>query len=187
MAEAPSRCRTLPKLQGTVSLSNSATATFQLGGVPAATGDSITLSATASNGATCLAEAPRASTSPWAARRPSRSRCSVRCLAPTRASLLVNAGTSYCGTWTGLATNGSEAYVGESVTLTATATGPDPSNLGYTWTMSNPIGVFGVPTQADGGVGTPGQDEAVGPSDPMQFQCISPGTTAVTLVVDDGK
>jgi hypothetical protein len=79
-----------------------------------------------------------------------------------------------------------EAFVGESILITATANGPDPSSLGYTWTMSDPIGVFGA-IQPDGGVGTPGQDEAVGPSDPMQFLCTSPGKTTITVVVDDGS
>ena len=100
-------------------------------------------------------------------------------------NLFVAATASYCGTWTALSSAGSEAYVGETITLTATATGPNPTNLGYTWTMSNPIGVFGA-IEADGGVGTPGHDEAVGPSDPMTLLCTSPGTTTVTLVVDDG-
>src|SRR5208283_2259156 len=52
-----------------------------------------------------------------------------------------------------------------------------------TWTMSNPIGAFGATT---GGVGAQGQDEGVGTSDPMQFMCTAPGTTTITLVVDDG-
>ena len=76
-----------------------------------------------------------------------------------------------------------EVNVGESLVLTATATGPNPGNLGYTWTMSNPIGAFGA---TSGGVGAQGQDEGVGPSDPMQFMCTAPGTTTITLVVDDG-
>ncbi|HXN32799.1 MAG TPA: metallophosphoesterase, partial [Polyangiaceae bacterium] len=91
--------------------------------------------------------------------------------------------TSYCGTWTSLSSTSSEVYVGESLVLTATATGSSPSNLGYTWTMSNPIGAFGATT---GGVGAQGQDEGVGPSDPMQFVCTAPGTTTITVVVDDG-
>jgi Calcineurin-like phosphoesterase len=75
-------------------------------------------------------------------------------------------------------------YVGESLVLTATATGPNPGGLGYTWTMSNPIGAFGATT---GGVGAQDQDENAGPSDPMQFLCTAPGTTTVTVVVDDGS
>ncbi len=92
---------------------------------------------------------------------------------------------SYCGAWTSLTsgTGGSETFVGESVLLTAAATGLDPDNLGYTWTMSNPIGAFGATTN---GVGSQGQDEVAGPSDTMQFLCTAPGTTTVTLVVDDG-
>ena len=91
-----------------------------------------------------------------------------------------------CATWTSLSITNrrfAEMNVGESLVLNATATGPNPNKLGYTWTMSNPIGAFGA---TSGGVGAQGQDEAVGPSDPMQFFCTAPGTTTVTLVVDDG-
>jgi hypothetical protein len=79
--------------------------------------------------------------------------------------------------------NGTETFVGESLVLTATATGPNPNNLGYTWTMSNPIGAFGSTT---GGVGAQGQDEAWGPTDVEQFMCTAPGTATITVVVDDG-
>ena len=91
---------------------------------------------------------------------------------------------SYCGAWTSLSSStGGETMVGESILLTAAATGLDTANLGYTWTMSNPIGAFGATTN---GVGSQGQDEAAGASDIMQFMCTAPGTTTVTLVVDDG-
>jgi hypothetical protein len=91
---------------------------------------------------------------------------------------------SYCGAWTSLSSSTSgETSVGESILLTAAATGVDPNSLGYTWTMSNPIGAFGGTTN---GVGSQGQDEAAGPSDIMQFMCTAPGTTTVTLIVDDG-
>jgi len=102
-----------------------------------------------------------------------------------------DAGTlaSYCGAPMSLSsalasgTAGNETVVGESILLTATATGLDANSLGYTWTMSNAIGAFGATTN---GVGSQGQDEAQGPSDIMQFMCTAPGTTTVTLVVDDG-
>jgi len=96
---------------------------------------------------------------------------------------------SYCGAWKSLTsalpsgTTGNETSVGESILLTATATGLNPNSLGYTWTMSNPIGAFGATVN---GVGSQGQDEAAGTSDIMQFLCTAPGTTTVTLAVDDG-
>ena len=167
---------------GTVNVSNSASIDFQLGGVPAATGDSISLTASIAGGGTCQGSASGINVTAGATTTVTvQMLCSVS--GPDAGNLFVTGATSYCGTWTSLSTNSSEVYVGESLVLTATATGPNPSNLGYTWTMSNPIGAFGATA---GGVGAQGQDEGVGPSDPMQFMCTAPGTTTVTLVVDDG-
>lgn len=169
---------------GTIAVNDSNSIAFQLGGVPAATGDSIRLTATTTGGASCQGSASGIHV---AAGGTQTVDVLMLCSLPgaDAGNLFVAATASYCGTWTALSSAGSEAYVGETITLTATATGPDPTNLGYTWTMSNPIGVFGA-IEADGGVGTPGHDEAVGPSDPMTLLCTSPGTTTVTLVVDDG-
>ncbi len=86
-------------------------------------------------------------------------------------NLFITGTESSCGTWTSLSTTSSEVYVGESLVSDRTATGLSPGNLGYTWTMSNPIGAFGATA---GGVGAQGQDEGVGPSDPMQFMCTAP-------------
>ena len=87
-----------------------------------------------------------------------------------------NAGN--CGAWTAIGANANQVYVGETVKLTATAAGPVSANLGYTWTQATSdggtIGVLGAPS-----------DELAGPSDPMQFMCTSPGTTTVTVTVDD--
>jgi len=171
---------------GTVTTSASQSIDFQIGGVPAGTGDSITLSATTLGGSTCQGSASGITVTAQATQNIT---VQMICTTPglDAGNLYVTGLTSYCGTWTSLSSgaNGSEVYVGESIVLTATATGENPSNLGYTWTMSNPIGAFGA-IQTDGGVGTPGQDEGVGPSDPMSFLCTSPGTTTITLVVDDG-
>ncbi len=86
---------------------------------------------------------------------------------------------SYCGAWTALAASTSAAFVGDTLTLTATATGSEPSDLGYTWSQATAdggtIGVFGAAS-----------DEAVGPSEAMSFLCTSPGTATITLVVDEG-
>jgi hypothetical protein len=169
---------------GTVSTNNSQSIDLLLGGIPAGSGDTLTLSATTLAGSTCTGSATGITISPRATQSVT---VQMTCTSPgvDAGNLYVNGVTSYCGTWTGLSsgTNGSEVYVGESVVLTATATGPNLGGLGYTWTMSNPIGAFGAST---GGVGGVGQDENVGPSDPMQFLCTAPGTTTITVVVDDG-
>jgi hypothetical protein len=167
---------------GMVSVINSAAIDFLIGGVPAATGDSISLTASIAGGGACQGSASGINvTAGGTANVTVQMLCSLS--STDAGNLFVTGVPSYCGTWTSLSSNSSEVYVGESLVLTATATGPNPSNLGYTWTMGNPIGAFGAAT---GGVGAPGQDEAVGPSDPMQFMCTAPGTTTVTVVVDDG-
>ncbi len=167
---------------GTVNVSNGAAIAFQLGGVPAATGDSISLTASISGGGTCQGSASGINVTAGGTMSVTvQMLCSLA--GADSGNLFVNATTSSCGTWTSLSTTSNEVYVGESLVLTATATGPSPSNLGYTWTMSNPIGALGATA---GGVGAQGQDEGVGPSDPMQFMCTAPGTTTITMVVDDG-
>jgi hypothetical protein len=167
---------------GTVNEGNSASIDFQLGGVPAATGDSISLTASVTGGGTCQGSASGINVT---AGHTTNVTVQMLCSVPGQdaGNLFVTATASSCGTWTSLSSTSSEVYVGESLVLTATATGLSPSNLGYTWTMGNPIGAFGATA---GGVGAQGQDEAVGPSDPMQFMCTAPGTTTITMVVDDG-
>ncbi len=167
---------------GTVNVSNSGSIDFQLGGVPAAIGDSISIAASITGGGTCQGSASGITVNVGATTNVT---VQMLCSLPGQdaGNVFVTGVTSYCGTWTGLSSTSSEVYVGESLVLTASATGPSPSGLGYTWTMSNPIGAFGA---TSAGVGAPGQDENVGPSDPMQFFCTAPGTTTVTLVVDDG-
>jgi len=167
---------------GNVTVSNSQSIEFQLGGVPAATGDSISLTASTTGGGSCQGSASGINVT---AGSTATITVNMLCSAPgaDAGNLFVTGVPSYCGTWTALSSNGNEAYVGESVVLTATATGLDPNNLGYTWTMSNAIGAFGATLN---GVGSQGQDEAVGPSDPMQFMCTKAGTTTITLLVDDG-
>jgi hypothetical protein len=167
---------------GTVAVNNSLAIDFLLGGVPAASGDSISITAATFGGGICQGSASGINIM---AGRTQIVQVLLLCSLPGQdaGNLFVTAVPSYCGTLTSLSSNGSEAFVGESIVLTATATGLDPNNLGYTWTMSNPIGAFGA---TQNGVGSQGQDEKVGPSDPMQFMCTAPGTTTITLVVDDG-
>jgi len=169
---------------GTVNVANSASADFQLGGVPAGSGDTLTLSATTAGGSQCSGSASNISI---AAGATTSVTVPMFCATPgvDAGNLAVTAVPAFCGTVTSLSSGatGTETFVGESITLVAAATGLNPTNLGYTWTMSSPIGAFGAATN---GVGSQGQDEAVGTSDTMQFLCTTAGTTTVTLVVDDG-
>jgi hypothetical protein len=177
----PAALSTAPN-PGTVNVSNSQSIDFQLGGIPAAIGYSISLTASTSGGGTCQGSASGITVTTGATQTVV---VQMLCSLPGQdaGNLFVTGVASYCGTWTSLSSTSSEVYVGESLVLTATATGANPSALGYTWNMSNPIGAFGA---TSGGVGAQGQDEGVGPSDPQQFFCTAAGTTTVTLVVDDG-
>jgi hypothetical protein len=165
---------------GTVATNESPSIHFEIGGVPAGSGDSITLVATTRGGVTCQGSATGIQVIAHATQNVL---IQLVCTAAgvDAGNILVTGTTSFCGTWTALSSgnSGSEAYVGETVTLTATATGPDPENLGYTWSQSSSDGgVIGV-------LGT-SQDEAAGPSDANTFLCTAPGTTTVTVIVDDG-
>ncbi len=83
--------------------------------------------------------------------------------------------TTECGDWTSLTKTSGSAYVGDSITFTATATGPAPSMLVYTWSASDP------------GVGHFITNDASGTLDAASFQCDAPGATDVTLVVSEGS
>ncbi|HTB73624.1 MAG TPA: hypothetical protein VK762_10290, partial [Polyangiaceae bacterium] len=164
---------------GTANVSDAA---FQLGGVPVATGDSISLTASPSGGGTCQGSASGINVT-----AAGTTNVTVNMLCSLSGQDAGNLFANSCATWTSLSITNqrfAEVNVGESLVLSATATGPNPGKLGYTWTMSKPIGAFGA---TSGGVGAQGQDEGVGPSDPMQFMCTAPGTTTITLVVDDGS
>ncbi len=163
---------------GTASVSDAA---FQLDGVPAASGDSVSLTASVSGGGTCQGSASGINVTAGGT-----TNVTVNMLCSLSGQDAGNLFANSCATWTSLSITNrrfAEVNVGESLVLAATATGPNPNKLGYTWTMSNPIGAFGATA---GGVGAQGQDEGVGPSDPMQFMCTAAGKTTITLVVDDG-
>jgi Calcineurin-like phosphoesterase len=165
---------------GTISLAHSQSIQFQLGGVPAGSGDSITLTGSTSDGGSCQGTATGITVAPRVTEAVHvQLLCSLP--GPDAGNLLVTAVPAFCGTWTSLSSGstGSEAYVGESVTLTATATGPAPDSLGYSWSQSTTDGgVVGVLSTA--------QDEAAGPTDTISYLCTAPGTATITVVVDDG-
>jgi len=164
---------------GTVATSNSQSIDFQIGGIPAGSGDSITLSAVTTQGATCHGSATGITIT---ARGSQSVTIQMLCTTPggEAGNLFVTGATSYCGTWTALSSgsNGTEVYVGQTITLTATATGVAPASLGYTWSQASEAGVIGTFGAT--------QSEAAGPSDSNTFTCTAPGTTTVTVVVDDG-
>ncbi len=173
---------------GTVATNNSSSIEFQIGGIPADSGDSIALAATTLAGATCQGTATGINI---AARATTSVTVQMLCTVPggDAGNLFVTGTASSCGTWTSLSSggNGLEANVGETLTLTVTANGENPAILGYTWSQSpssdgGTIGVLGT-TQFDGGAFP---DEAAGPSDSNAFLCTAPGTATITVVVDDG-
>ena len=165
---------------GSVSVQSSQSIEFQLGNVWPGNGYTVTTTSTGTNGVSCSGSA-----GPFTvvARATTTVQIGMACYAAgSDAGNVFVTGTPYlCGTWNSLSTvgtgsqitNGSEADVGSTITLTATATGPDPTGLTYGWSTSNPIGTFG-PNDADGA------------ADTTTFVCTAPGTTTITLVVGDG-
>jgi hypothetical protein len=81
--------------------------------------------------------------------------------------------SDWCGVWESLDRTGQSAYVGDSVTFIATATGPKPALLQYAWTVADP------------GVAHLVANTAKGELDTASFQCDAPGSTGVTLVVSE--
>jgi hypothetical protein len=165
---------------GSISVQSSQSVEFQLSNVLPGTGYTVTTTSTGTAGVNCSGSA-----GPFTvrARGTTTVQIGMACYAPgSDGGNVFVTGTPYlCGTWNSLSTvgaddqitNGSEANVGSSITLTATATGPDPKGLTYTWTSSNPIGTFGA-------------NQPNGTSDTITFACTAPGTTTITLVVGDG-
>jgi hypothetical protein len=150
---------------GKVDVHASAGIAFEVTSIPVGTGYRVELSALSVDaGVTCDGDAmfavmPRATTA-----------VSVHMLCTAAGgghTTLLN-GTSFdCGSWKAVTASPDEVLVGAPVTLTATATGPMPGNLTYSW--SAPSGQFGNSMAAD-----------------TTFTCTSGGTVPITLVVGDG-
>jgi phospholipase C len=86
---------------------------------------------------------------------------------PDSGSALVNGSTFDCATFTSATASPAETTVGGSITLGATAVGPNPGGLTYSW--SAPFGTFGNANAAT-----------------TTFTCTTPGMIPVTLTVGDG-
>jgi hypothetical protein len=167
---------------GTLDITNAESIDFQLGNVAAGSGYTITITSSSDGGVTCTGSGGPFSVAGHAT---TSVLVNMACYAPgtDAGNVAVNGAPYLCATWNSLATvdpahqgtSGSEANVGSSITLIATATGPDPRGLTYTWSSSVAIGTFGQDVVSNGGT-----------EDTTTFLCTSPGTTTITLVVGDG-
>jgi hypothetical protein len=154
---------------GTLTTANAAGIGFQLGSIPAGFGYTLALSASTDGGATqCLGTAGPLTI---VARETLVTTVRMICTeaASSNGNVAVTGVIAYdCGTWQSLSTagpgidggpfTGSEVTVGHTIDLSATASGPVSSELGYAWSTSAPIGLFGVNT-------------ANGMSDGITFTC----------------
>ena len=124
---------------GTVNVGNSQTITFVVGGIPAGAGYSIALSGQSTDGSvTCAGSAQFATT----ARTTTNVSVALQCSTPTAdaGSALVNGTTFNCAAWNSAAASPAETTVGNSVTLAASATGPNPAGLTYAWSTTGGTG-----------------------------------------------
>jgi|HubBroStandDraft_6_1064221.scaffolds.fasta_scaffold292313_2 hypothetical protein len=139
---------------------------FLVGGIPAASGYSITLSGTATDGSVTCTGAAQFNV---AARTTTDVSVELACSVATGGSrvTLVNGTAFDCAGTSGIAASPTETTVGHSVSLHGLATGPAPAALTYQW--SAPTGTFDQPTAAT-----------------SNFECASAGPVTVTLVVGDG-
>jgi hypothetical protein len=151
---------------GTSDVSHSATVGFQLAGIPAGSGYTVSISGTSVDGSvTCMGSAM----------------FSVIAHATTNVTVLMQCGTAaadagaasfngqtyLCGTANGISATPSETTVGSSVTVSATATAPNPSALAYAW--SAPSGTFSAPNAQS-----------------TNFTCTQQGPVTLTVTVSDG-
>jgi phospholipase C len=151
---------------GSVNVQNSLTISFQVGGIPAANGYSISLTGTSTDGtATC---AGSASFNVLAQATTSVS-VSAQChTAPADVgSVQVTATTFNCGTVNSITATPTQTTVGTPIALSASATAPNPSALTYAW--SAPSGSFSASTAAS-----------------TNFTCGVAGSVTLTLTVSDG-
>jgi hypothetical protein len=150
---------------GTIT-AQSAGVTFLVGNLAPAPGYRVTLSGTSSDGSvTCTGSASFAITP----RTTTDAVVELACSTATQGSqvTLVNGTNFDCAAWNNVSASPTETTVGNQVMLTATAAGPVPANLTYSW--SAPSGSFGNSSAAN-----------------TTFSCTAVGAVNVTLVVGDG-
>jgi hypothetical protein len=151
---------------GSIDLSSATQISATIGGIPAGSGYSITLSATSDGSDTCSGSA----TFSVVAHQVATVTVPVACREPARTgSVTVNGVINVCPTVDGVNANPAEVQVGGTVALSAAAHDSDsgPSPLSYAWTAS-----------------------AAGLSSPSipnpTFTCGAPGTVTIGVTVGDG-
>jgi hypothetical protein len=152
---------------GTVSVGQTADVPVVLGGLPAGTGYTLTVTGTASDGATVCSGSTGFDVG-TNARTTVIVHLACRQPPPTGA-VLVNGTTNVCPVLDGIAVLPAEAYVGATIALHAVAHDSDgaPSPLTYAWTASG--GALAGASLPD-----------------ATFTCTAAGTTTLTAAVSDG-
>ncbi len=151
-----------------VPVQNSTTISFTVGGIPAGNNYSIAISGTSADSTvTCSGSASFS----VVARTTTTVTDTLQCSSAVGegGAVAVNAPTYACAsTFQGaISASPSETTIGGSVTLQATAAGPNPSALSYTW--SAPSGTFSAPNSLA-----------------TNFTCTTQGQVTVTVTVADG-
>jgi phospholipase C len=155
-----------PVQSNTVNVTNSLSVSFSIGGLPAGSGYVITLSGTTTNGQTSCGGSATFSVQSQATTSVSvQLACSNA--APDAGSAAVSASTFDCATVQSLSAVPTEVIVGNPVSVTATATGPNPAALAYAWTA--PSGSFSAPS-----------------AQTSNFTCSVAGSIPLTVTVTDG-
>jgi hypothetical protein len=152
--------------QGSVNVQNSQSISFTVGGIPAGSNYSVSVSGTTTDGTvTCAGAAPFSVTSRMTTNVTVLMQCASG--APDAGSAAINGQTYNCAVAAGASASPSEASVGSGVTLAAAAVAPNSGAITYAW--SAPSGSFSSPNTAS-----------------TTFTCSVPGPVTVTLSVGDG-
>jgi hypothetical protein len=141
-------------------------ASFEVGGIPAASGYTVTLSGTSTDGSTTCSGAAAFSIQ---ARQTTNVRVELGCSVATTGShvVLANGDSFNCAAAGSISANPREVQVGSSVMLSATAKAPVQSAITYAW--SAPTGTFSSTGTAS-----------------TSFTCTNAGPVSVSLAVADG-
>ncbi len=151
---------------GSVNVAMSASISFLVGGIPAGSNYSIALSGTSMDGTTTCAGSTTFNTT---ARTTTNVSVTLQCntAPPEAGSILVTGNTFNCGTVSSISVSPAEVTIGNPVSLSSLATGPNAGALTYLW--SAPTGSF---------------SNSAAPN--TSFTCTAPGPVTLTLNVGDG-
>jgi hypothetical protein len=151
---------------GTVNVQNSEAISFLVGGIPAGTNFSISLSATSTDGSVTCAGSAQFNV---VARTTTKVSVALQCntAASQAGSALINGATYNCASVSSVTANPAETTVGSSIAVSASAIGPNASALTYAWSATS------------GSFDTPNASQA-------NFTCSATGAITLTLTVGDG-